>query len=106
MGNKIRKGDSVEIMTGRDKGKRGKILMILLSAEKSRVLVENLNLIKKHMKPSNKNKEGGIIEMEGSLDISNVLLVCSKCNKASRVGFKTGDNKNVRYCKKCNEIID
>ncbi len=106
MGNKIRKGDSVEIMTGRDKGKRGKILRILLSAEKSRVLVENLNLIKKHMKPSNKNKEGGIIEMEGSLDISNVLLVCSKCNKASRVGFKTGDNKNVRYCKKCNEIID
>lgn len=106
MGNKIRKGDSVEIMTGRDKGKRGKILRILSSAEKSRVLVENLNLIKKHMKPSNKNKEGGIIEMEGSLDISNVLLVCSKCNKASRVGFKTGDNKNVRYCKKCNEIID
>lgn len=106
MGNKIKKGDSVEIIAGREKGKRGKILKVLASAEKTRVLVENLNLIKKHTKPSNKNKEGGIIEMEGSLDISNVLVICSKCNKASRVGFKTSDNKSVRYCKKCNEIID
>lgn len=106
MGTKIKKGDTVEIITGKEKGKRGKILRVLATADNTRVLVERLNMIKKHMKPSAKNKEGGILEIEGSVDMSNVSIVCPKCSKSSRTGFKLSDNKNVRYCKKCNEIID
>lgn len=106
MGVRIRKGDTVEVITGREKGKRGKIIKILSSDERINVLVERLNIIKKHMKPSTKNKEGGILEMEGPINISNVSIVCPKCDKATRVGFKLSDDKNVRYCKKCKEIIE
>lgn len=106
MGNKIIKGDTVEVISGKEKGKRGKILKVLTASGNAHVLVESLNMIKKHMKPNTKNKEGGIIEMEGALDISNVMLVCSKCGKAVRSGIKTSDNKSARYCKKCNELID
>lgn len=106
MGNKIIKGDTVEVISGKEKGKRGKILKVLTAPGNAHVLVESLNIIKKHMKPNTKNKEGGIIEMEGALDISNVMLVCTKCGKAVRSGIKTSDNKSTRYCKKCNELID
>lgn len=106
MGNKIKKGDTVEVISGKERGKRGKILKVLSATGNAHVLVENLNIIKKHTKPNAKNKEGGIIDMEAALDISNVMLVCSKCGKAVRTGFKTSDNKSIRYCKKCNEVID
>lgn len=105
MGAKIRKGDTVEVITGREKGKRGKIIRILSSNLHTKVLVERLNMIKKHMKPSAKNKEGGILDMEGPIHISNVSVVCPKCDKTTRIGSKPSGDKSVRYCKKCNEII-
>lgn len=105
MGVRIRKGDTVEVISGKEKGKRGKIISILSSDNNINVLVERLNIIKKHMKPSSKNKEGGILEMEGPINSSNVSIVCPKCDKATRTGFKLSDDKNVRYCKKCKEII-
>lgn len=106
MGVRIRKGDTVEVISGREKGKRGKIIRVLSAGDTVNVLVERLNIIKKHMKPSAKNKEGGILDMEGPVHISNVSIVCPKCNKVSRVGFKLSDHRNVRYCKRCKEIID
>jgi len=106
MGLRIRKGDTVEIIAGREKGKRGKIIRILSSNHDTRVLVERLNMIKRHMRRSAKYKEGGIIDMEGPIHISNVSLVCPKCDKRTRIGSKPSGDKNVRYCKKCNEIID
>lgn len=106
MGAKIRKGDTVEVITGRERGKRGKIIRILSSNHHKNVLVERLNMIKKHMKPSAKNKEGGILEMEGPIHISNVSVVCPKCDKTTRIGSKPSGDKSVRYCKKCKEVID
>lgn len=104
---RIKKGDTVEAISGREKGKTGKVLKVLSSKKGSRyVLVEKINMIKKHMKPSQKNKEGGILEKEGPMHISNVSVVCPKCGKATRVGVQVGDDKKMRYCKKCREIID
>jgi large subunit ribosomal protein L24 len=78
-----------------------------LSSKGSRyVIVEQINMIKKHMKPSQKIKEGGIIEREGRMHISNVSMVCPKCSKATRVGVQIGDENKMRFCKKCREIID
>lgn len=106
MGIHIKKGDSVAVLTGKEKGKRGKIIKVLSSGRNLSVLIEKINIIKKHMKPNAKNKEGGILEMEGRIEISNVSLVCPKCDKATRTGIKITDEKKVRYCKKCQEIID
>lgn len=115
MGVRIRKGDTVEVISGRERGKRGKVIRVLSADNSVNVLVERLNIIKKHMKPSPKIKEGGILEMEGPINISNVSMVCPKCDKITRIGFKVSDDKavlalseakNVRYCKKCKEIID
>ncbi len=103
---RIKKGDTVEAIYGKEKGKRGKVLKVLSSKGSSYVLVESINMIKKHMKPSQKNKEGGILEREGRLHISNVSMVCPKCSKATRVGVQGSDDKKMRYCKKCREIID
>lgn len=106
MGIRIKKNDTVEVTSGRDRGKRGHVLRIISSGKHAHVLVEKLNMIKKHMKPSAKNKEGGILEMEGPIQLANVSVVCPKCEKATRLGFKvSGDNK-ARYCKQCNETID
>nr|AKQ04307.1 50S ribosomal protein L24, large subunit ribosomal protein L24 [uncultured Nitrospirae bacterium Rifle_16ft_4_minimus_4901] len=106
MGMHIKKGDSVAVLTGKEKGKRGKIIKVLSSGRNLRVLIERINIIKKHMKPNAKNKEGGILEMEGPIEISNVSVVCPKCDKVTRTGIKITDEKKVRYCKKCKEIID
>lgn len=106
MGTRIRKGDTVEVISGKEKGKRGKVIRLLPGDDNTSVLIERLNMIKKHMKPSAKNKEGGILDMEGPISISNVSIVCPKCDKAGRTGFKLTDDKNVRYCKKCKEVID
>lgn len=101
----IRKNDNVEIITGKDKGKRGRVIAVL--TRKDRVLVENLNMIKKHMRPSGQNNQGGILEKEGSIHQSNVLLVCPKCDKSTRVGaMLLSDDRKVRVCKRCNEPID
>jgi len=101
----VKKDDLVMIVTGKDKGKSGKILRVL--PDKGRVLVENLNLIKRHTRPSRTNNEGGIIEKEAPIAISNVQLLCQGCNKPVRTGIKTlEDGRKTRYCKQCNEIVN
>ncbi len=102
---RLKKGDIVNILSGKDKGKSGKVLEI--DARKGRVFVEKLNMLKKHTKPSQKQRQGGIIEKEGPVNISNVLVVCQACNKATRLGIRIiDDGTKFRYCKKCDEIID
>ncbi|MDD5711477.1 MAG: 50S ribosomal protein L24 [Smithellaceae bacterium] len=101
---RLKKGDTVKVIAGKEKGKSGKLLKVI--AEKNRVIVEKLNLVKKHQRPDAKGK-GGIVEKESSLEASNVMLVCSKCDRGVRIGYrKLEDGKKVRVCKKCNEILD
>ncbi|PYN95466.1 MAG: 50S ribosomal protein L24 [Candidatus Rokuibacteriota bacterium] len=101
----VRKGDTVAVISGRERGKRGKVLRV--SPEKGRVLVEHVNMVKKHQRPTQKLRQGGIIEREGALALSNVLLVCGRCNKASRTGIKVlADDRKVRVCKRCGESVD
>jgi large subunit ribosomal protein L24 len=101
----FRKNDQVMVVAGKEKGKTGKVLRVF--PEKGRVLVENLNVIKRHTRPNRANAEGGIIEKEAPLDISNVQLVCKACGKSTRTGIRTlEDGSKVRFCKKCNETVD
>ncbi len=104
MANKIRKGDDIIILAGKDKGKRGTVLAVL----EDRVLVENVNLAKKHVKPNPmKGELGGIVEKEMPLHISNVALFNPVTNKADRVGFKTlDDGRKVRIFKSNGEVVD
>ena len=99
---KIKKGDTVTVIAGKDKGKEGKVLAV--NAKNSTVLVENVNVVTKHTKPSAANQQGGIIHQEGALDISNVMLVVD--GKATRVGFKVEDGKKVRVAKATGKVID
>ena len=101
---KIKKNDIVYVNAGKEKGKKGKILKIY--PEQERVVVEHLSFIKRHTKPNAGNKQGGIIEKEGTIHISNVMLVCPQCGGV-RVGRRILEDKSkVRYCKKCGEILD
>ncbi len=101
----IKKDDKVKIIAGKDKGKVGKVLKI--NKKKSRVLVENINIVKRHSKPNAQNRQGGIIESEAPIHWSNVMLMCNKCIEPVRVKKQTlDDGKTVRICRKCNEIID
>lgn len=105
MGLKIRKDDQIMVIAGREKGKTGKVLRV--DPEKSKVYVEKLNMVKRHQKPSQKFKHGGIIEKEAPLAISNLMLLCEKCKGPVRVGKKLlDDGKRVRFCKKCGEVLD
>jgi large subunit ribosomal protein L24 len=99
----IKKGDMVQIIAGREKGKTGKVLRVI--RDSGRVVVEKLNLLKRHTKPTQKNPQGGILEKEGTLSYSNVLLLCPKCNKGVRVSRKVEGEKKLRVCKKCNGTI-
>lgn len=102
---KIRKGDSVKILSGKDRGKRGKVLSVLQSEGK--VVVEKVNRVKKHKKQTGEQKDpGGIIEVEAPIDISKVMIVCSSCNKPTRIGYKRMKDRKVRICKKCKEVLD
>ena len=101
----VRRGDTVAVIAGRERGKRGKVLRVL--PVDGRVLVEKLNMMKKHQRPTQKLRQGGIIERESPLALSNVLVVCSLCDKPSRSGIKVlGDGRKVRVCKRCGESID
>lgn len=105
MGLGIKKNDSVVVISGKEKGKRGRVLSVHPS--KDRLLVEKINIIKRHMKPSRKYAQGGIIEKEAPIHISNVMLICTKCNKPTRIGNTVLQNgRKVRVCKKCREVID
>jgi len=103
--SKIRKGDDVVVLSGRDKGKRGTVLQII---ENNRILVDNVNVIKKHVKPNpNRGETGGIIEKEAPIQISNVALVNPNSNKADRVGYKVlEDGRKVRVFKSDGEVAD
>jgi large subunit ribosomal protein L24 len=100
----LKKGDMVKVIAGREKEKTGKILKTI--ADKDRVVVEKVNLVKRHRKPDAKGK-GGIVEKEASMHVSNVMFLCGKCNAGVRVGCKIlDDGKKVRVCNKCKEILD
>jgi len=100
----LKKGDLVKVIAGKEKGKTGKILKTI--SEKNRVVVEKINVVKKHKRPDAKGK-GGILEKESSIHASNVMLLCSKCNTGVRIGHQVlEDGKKVRVCQKCREILD
>ena len=102
---KIRKNDNVLVITGKDKGKKGKVRFAY--PRKQKVIVEGINFIKKHSKARGAVRQAGIIDLEVPLDVSNVMLVCNKCNKPARVGFrKLEDDRKVRYCRVCGEVIE
>ncbi|MBS1238405.1 MAG: ribosomal protein [Deltaproteobacteria bacterium] len=101
---RLKKGDIVKIIAGKERGKTGKVLKIVV--DKDQVVVEKLNIVKRHKKPDAKAK-GGIVEKEGPINISNVMFLCSKCDTGVRVGYKIlEDGEKTRVCKKCNEILD
>jgi large subunit ribosomal protein L24 len=108
----IRKNDNVLVITGKDRGKRGRVLKVLPGATgdvgKVRLIVEGVNMIKRHTKPNpGKNIKGGIVEREASLHASNVQLVCPECGAQTRVGHKLlGDGRKVRVCRKCEGVVD
>jgi large subunit ribosomal protein L24 len=101
----IKKDDKVKVITGKDKGKIGKVLKTV--NKKDRILVENINVIKRHTRPTAQNRQGGIVESEAPIHWSNVMLMCSKCVSPVRIRMqRLDDGKKVRVCRKCNEIID
>ena len=101
----IKKDDKVKILAGKDKGKIGKVLS--LKRKNDRILVEKINFVKRHARPSAKHKQGGIIESEAPIHWSNVMLMCNKCVKPVRIKMKRlEDGKKIRVCRKCDEIID
>lgn len=105
MGMSIKKEDIAVVLTGKEKGKKGRVLFV--HRGKDRIIIEKVNIIKKHIKPSRKHAQGGIIEKEASLHISNVMLVCPKCGSPTRIGHVLmTDGKKTRACKKCKEVID
>jgi large subunit ribosomal protein L24 len=102
---RLKKDDKVKVITGKDKGKIGKVLKVI--RKKNRVLVENVNMVKRHAKPSAQNRQGGIIEGEAAIHWSNLMLMCSKCMTPTRIKTqRLDDGKKVRACSKCDEIID
>jgi len=105
----LKRGDTVLVTYGKDKGKKGKILKVIDKhpEEASKILIEGINIAKKAVRPSKKFSQGGIITKEMPLFSSKAMLVCPVCGQPARVGKRTLENgKNVRYCKKCNELID
>jgi large subunit ribosomal protein L24 len=103
--SRIRKGDTVVVMAGRDKGKSGKVLSVDLGA--GRVVVEKINMIKRHTKPNQKVKQGGILEREAPLAMSKVMFLCPVTQKPTRLGIRTlDDGRRVRFSKKSNELVD
>ena len=103
--SKIKLNDQVEVIAGKDKGRVSKVIKVLQSENK--LLVEKVNVIKRHTKPNNTNQQGGIIEKEASLHISNLMIICNKCAEPTRIGKRIlDDGSRVRVCKKCSEILD
>ena len=101
----IRKNDIVKVITGREKGKVGRVLKI--DREKGRVLIEKVNLVKRHTKPGKKSQQGGIVEKEAPLSYSNVLIMCDKCNKPTRIAMAVdGAGHRSRVCKRCGDVLE
>ncbi|MEN8188337.1 MAG: 50S ribosomal protein L24 [Thermodesulfobacteriota bacterium] len=101
----LKKDDQVEVIAGKDKGRVGKVLRIL--PQKNRAVVERINMIKRHTKPSEMNQQGQIVEKEASIHVSNLQLICPECTQTGRIGRKIlDDGSKVRFCKKCGESIE
>jgi len=102
---KIRKEDTIICIAGKNKGKKGKVRQVLPKSE--RIVVEGVNMIKRHSRTSGRARQSGIIELEAPLHVSDVMLVCGKCGKFTRVGFRfLEDGRKVRFCHSCGEVID
>ena len=102
---RIRKNDSVIVIAGKDRGKKGKVRFAY--PDKERILVEGVNFIKRHTRARGQVRQAGIIEREAPINVSNVMLVCNKCSKPARVGYRfLEDGRKVRICRVCKEVID
>ena len=106
MAAKIKKGDTVVVLSGRDKGKEGEVLTVL--PKENRATVQGVNMVKRHTRPNpQRNIKGGIVEKEGSLHASNVQIVCPECGAPTRIGHQLlGDGRKVRVCRKCDGAVD
>ena len=101
----IRKNDSVIVIGGKERGKTGKVLRVI--PDKDAVVIERLNMVKRHTKPRGPQQPGGIVEKEAAIHASNIMILCDKCNAPVRVGHKTlADGKKTRICRRCNEALD
>ena len=105
MAAKIKKNDEVQVLTGKDRGRRGPVRSII--TKDSRALVTGINMVKRHRRSTNPQQPGGIIDMEAPIALSNLAVVCKSCGLGTRVGFRLlEDERKVRFCKRCNEAID
>lgn len=100
---KLRKNDKVTVLAGREKGKTGEITRVL--PKESTVVVEGIGIIKKHVKPSDKNPRGGILEITKPIDVSKVALICPNCKKATRIGYQINGDTKERICRKCKAVV-
>ena len=102
---KIRKNDTVLVIAGKDKGKKGKVRFAYPKDE--RIIVEGINFIKRHTRARGQVRQAGIIDLEAPVQVSNVMLICNKCNHPARIGFRfLEDGRKVRFCRSCDEVID
>jgi len=101
---KIKRGDTVLMITGKDKGRKGKVTKAL--PRENKIIVEGLNIVKKHVKPKREGEKGKIVEVSRPVDVSNAKLICPKCKNPTRVGYKIVNKKKYRLCKKCNETFE
>jgi large subunit ribosomal protein L24 len=102
---RLKRGDTVQVIAGKDAGKTGKVLRVY--PDKQRVLVESVNFVMRHTRPTRSSMQGGVVQKEAPLHASNVVLVCSRCGEPTRVSRKRlDDGRSVRICKKCGEVID
>jgi large subunit ribosomal protein L24 len=103
--SRIRKNDTVMVITGRERGKTGKVLRVL--REDNRVIIERLHMVKRHQKPRGQQGQGGVVEKEASIDLSNVMIMCDRCNAPARIGSRRlEDGSGARICRRCGEAID
>jgi large subunit ribosomal protein L24 len=101
---KIKKNDTIEVIKGKDKGKKGRVLEVF--HENGRALVEGINMVKKHKRQTKQEEKGGIVSLEAPIALANILPVCKACNRGMRVGFKVlADKTKARYCKRCKETL-
>lgn len=102
---RIRTGDEVFVISGKDKGKKGRVLRVF--PREMKAVVEGVNKVKKHVRPTPANPQAGIIEVFGKINLSKIMLLCPKCGKPSRVGFRIlEDGRKIRYCKRCRNLLD
>jgi len=101
---KIHKNDTVQITTGRDKGKQGKVMKV--DPKGGKILVDGINLVKKHRKPKKQGEKGEVVSVPRYMDVSNAMIVCGSCSRPTRIGYRKENDKKVRFCKKCQAIME